>query len=240
MSYLLELFLIGLTIAASMMPFLASGSPEATPSAQELRVGISVELAVTRNAAPMPDADQPGSSILSVTRNGAIFLGINPIGPAALVKSLKAVRSGGAGKRVFIKADARTRYVNVVKVLDAVRTAGDESAVLLTGQRVEPKPGSPVPPYGLAVQIEWPSGDGSRATVLQLLDSRRQPRRLLINGQPVLWTGLRNSLRRILQGQKNKVVLIKADGSLTHAEVVQVADACHSLGVEVALGVQGL
>ncbi|HXH51330.1 MAG TPA: biopolymer transporter ExbD, partial [Terriglobia bacterium] len=230
---------------ASMMPFLASGSPEATPSAQELRVGISVELAVTRNAAPMPDADQPGSSILSVTRNGGVFLGIKPIRSAALAESIKAGRSRKIGNKVYIKADARTRYANVAKVLDAVRTAGDESAVvLLTGQRGTPNPGTPnpgtpLPPYGLVAQMGVPSGNGSRATVLQLLDSGRLSPQLQINDQPIPWIDLQSSLRRVLPKSKNKVVLVKADGSLPYADVVRLIDACHSLGARAHLETRG-
>jgi len=47
-------------------------------------------------------------------------------------------------KRVFIKADARTKYGNVVDVVDNVRAAGVDELGLLTEQR-KAGPGAPPP-----------------------------------------------------------------------------------------------
>ena len=50
--------------------------------------------------------------------------------------------SNRTDKRVFIKADARTRYGNVVDVVDNVRAAGVDQLGLLTEQR-KAAPGAP-------------------------------------------------------------------------------------------------
>ena len=57
---------------------------------QGLQRGISVELAPTSNAQPMPDADSERALIVSITDNGATYLGIDPVTPSALADQLKA------------------------------------------------------------------------------------------------------------------------------------------------------
>ena len=55
-------------------------------TAQKLQKGVSVELAVTRNAVAMPDADNEGALIVAVTHSGSVYFGIDPITPAALAE----------------------------------------------------------------------------------------------------------------------------------------------------------
>ena len=69
--------------------------------------GISVELPVTINAVPMPDADREDSLIVSVTDNGSLYFGIDPISPAALAERVRSSLSNRAEKNLYIKADAR-------------------------------------------------------------------------------------------------------------------------------------
>ena len=105
--------------------------------------GISVELPVTSNAVAMPDADQEDSLIVSVTDNGRVYFGVNPISPAALAEKVKGGMSNRTEKKLYIKADARIPYANVVKVLDAVRAPGVEAPNLLTAQQDSSEPGTP-------------------------------------------------------------------------------------------------
>jgi hypothetical protein len=79
MNHLLGVCLVALTLVTGIAPSVAAQSPEnsfartwkgyeATPAtAQAMRKGISVELPVTSNAAPMPDADQEDASIDCIT-----------------------------------------------------------------------------------------------------------------------------------------------------------------------------
>jgi Biopolymer transport protein ExbD/TolR len=86
--------------------------------------GISVELPVTHNAVPMPDADREESLVVSVTKDGNVYFGVNPIGPAALADTIKDRLSNRAEKKLYIKADARTPFANVVRVLGSARNGG--------------------------------------------------------------------------------------------------------------------
>lgn len=236
MSYLLKVCLVGLALGAGMIPFVAAQPLAKSPAAQELQAGISVRLPATRHALPMHDADQPGSMSVSVTRNGNLYVGTNPAGPAELVECLKARRSE---EKFYIKADARNRYGSVKKILDAIRSAGIESTVLLTGQRVTPKPGTPVPPYGLMVTLGPLLRNGSRAAVVQLLDTGEGRPQLKINDEFIPWGNLQNTLTRGLKSRTKKVVVVKAAKSLPYADVVHVADVCYSIGARVILATQG-
>jgi biopolymer transport protein ExbD/biopolymer transport protein TolR len=143
-----------------------------TPPA--LQKGISVEMPVTRNAVPVPDADQEDSLVVAVTHDGRIYLRVDPITHAALAARLKAGMSNNLEKKLYIKADARTLYANVVNVLDAARAAHVESLTLLTSQPGPTQPGALVPPKGLEVRVGPRSRYGPDVAVVNVLRSGQQ------------------------------------------------------------------
>ncbi|HMH08013.1 MAG TPA: biopolymer transporter ExbD [Terriglobales bacterium] len=234
MNHLLEVCLISVTLAPGITPSVAAQSP-----AQAMRKGISVELPVTTHAVPMPDADQENSLIVSVTEDGDVYLGVNLIGPAALAEKVK----GGLPNRtekLYIKADGRTKYANVVKILDAVREAGVEAPNLLTAQRDSSESGTLVPPKGLEVLTSPLLPSGSGATVVQVLNSGQRWPTLKINNERIPRAALQSTLSRLFQNRSEKVVLLKADGVLPFANVVDVTDVCRSAGAKVVLVTPGL
>jgi biopolymer transport protein TolR len=101
-----------------------------------LQKGVSVDLAKTNNPAPMPDADKEDALLVAVTRDGKIFFGSEKVPTAAdLTQMVKDKLVNKTDKRVFVKADARARYGDVVEVVDNVRSAGVDQLGLLTEQR---------------------------------------------------------------------------------------------------------
>ncbi len=110
-----------------------------------LQKGVSVDLAMVNNPAAMPDADKEDALLVAVTRDGKIFFGSDQVaGADQLTHLVKDRLASRTDKRVFIKADARTRYGNVVDVVDNVRAAGVDQLGLLTEQR-KAGPGGPPP-----------------------------------------------------------------------------------------------
>jgi len=108
-----------------------------------LQKGVSVDLAKTNNPASMPDADKEDALLVAVTRDGKIFFGSDQVsGADQLTHLVKDRLVNRTDKRVFIKADARARYGNVVDVVDNVRAAGVDQLGLLTEQR-KATPGAP-------------------------------------------------------------------------------------------------
>jgi biopolymer transport protein ExbD len=157
MNYLLEVCLVAILAAGIAPSPLAQSGSIATPAMQK---GIHVELPATSNAVSLPDADQKDALIVTITEDGSVYLGVDRVNPGALAETVKGVLSDRPEKKLYIKADARTPYANVVKVIDTVRLAGVEVLNLLTAQEETPQPGTVVPPKGIQV---WSVRDCSRA-----------------------------------------------------------------------------
>ena len=203
-------------------------------TAQAMQKGIRVELATASNALASPDADHEDSLIVTVTSNGSVYLGINPSTPAALAEQIKS-RLSGREQKVYIKADARAPYADVVTVLGAARTAGVEAPILLTTQPESPEPGTVAAPKGLEVLVGPPSPSGSESTVVELLNSEQRWPTLKVNHEQIPWAALESTLSKLLQNRTEKVVLVKANGRLPFAQVVHVIDMCRSTEAHVVL-----
>ena len=205
-----------------------------TPTAQEMQKGISVELARTGNAVPMPDADKGDSLIVTITDNGSVYVGIDQVSPDALGEKVKAGLSNRE-KKFYVKADARTAYANVLRVLDAAHTAGVEAVSLLTAQQDSSRPGTLMPPKGLEVLVGPALPAGTVATVVELLNSGKPLPTPKINDEEISWPALQSTLSRLFQKGDDRVILLKADTRLPFAHVVQAVDACRSTGARVVL-----
>lgn len=233
MNYLLEVCLVVLTFTTSITPTIASGTEATASRDQAMQKGISVELPITSNAAPMPDADNEGALIVSITDSSGVYFGIDPIAPAALSEKVKASLS--SQKMLYIKADARAPYADVMQVLHAARSAGVEATTLLTAQRDSPELGAVVPPKGLEVLIGPSFPSGSVLATIQLLNSGRQQPILKINHEQISWETLESALKQLLQNRSGKLTLLTADRLLPFADVVQVIDICQATGAKVLL-----
>jgi biopolymer transport protein ExbD len=225
MNRLLPVSLIALTLTVGTSSKMVAQTPA-------LQKGVHVELASTSNAAPMPDADNANAWIVAVTENGAVYLGTDTITPAALADEIKS-RPRDREKKLYIKADARTPYAEVMRVLEAARAAGVAAPTLLTGQQESPAPGTIVPPKGLDVFLDARSGSGS--IIVQVLSSGQQSPILRINHQTVSWEALQSTLTQAFQNRSDKLILLNADGQLSFAQVVRVIDMCRSKGAKVVL-----
>lgn len=100
-----------------------------------LQKGISVDMAKVNNPEPMQDADKEDALLISITRDNKVYFGSEQIQVDNLTSKVKDRLANKADKRVYVKADMRTRYGGVVGVVDAVRAAGVDDLGLLTDQR---------------------------------------------------------------------------------------------------------
>lgn len=126
--------------------------------APQMRAGVSVQMAVTKNASPLPEADQPDAVVVAVTAGGRTYLEITQVTPEQLAAKVPAA------SRVFVKADARAPFSIVARSLDALRTAGVSATWLLTDQKDAPEPHAIMPPKGLAIRLA-PAGPASLVSV---------------------------------------------------------------------------
>jgi len=97
-----------------------------------LQKGVSVELAQTNNPVDMQEADQEDAVLVSVTRDGRFFLGPDDVRLDELPGLVLNMLSGRLDKTVYVKSDFRSRYGDVVAVVDTVRAAGVDRIGLLT------------------------------------------------------------------------------------------------------------
>ncbi|MGE0405645.1 MAG: biopolymer transporter ExbD [Candidatus Korobacteraceae bacterium] len=100
-----------------------------------LQKGVSVDLAKTDNPIQMPDADKEDALLVAITRDGKVFFGTDQTPPDQLTGKVQDQLANRVDKRVFVRADARARYGNVVEVVDNIRAAGVDQLGLLTDQR---------------------------------------------------------------------------------------------------------
>jgi biopolymer transport protein TolR len=97
--------------------------------------GVPVELARTSNPLAMPDAGRPDAVILSVMRDGKIFLGIESVPRESLIQKIRDQLANRLDKTVYVRADARARYGLLAAAVNDLRFAGVDQVGLLTEQR---------------------------------------------------------------------------------------------------------
>ena len=100
-----------------------------------LQPGKLVEMAKAHNAMDMSDANKADALIVSVLRDGKIFLGNENVTGEALTQKLQERLSNRLNKTVYVRADARVRYGVLVDAVDDVRSAGVDQLGLLTEQK---------------------------------------------------------------------------------------------------------
>jgi biopolymer transport protein ExbD/biopolymer transport protein TolR len=81
-------------------------------------------------------------------KNGDVFFGADKTTADALTGKVKDRLTNLKNKIVYVKADARAHFGNVVQVVDAVRAAGVDDLGLLTEQRKSTPNAPPAAPTG--------------------------------------------------------------------------------------------
>jgi biopolymer transport protein TolR len=104
---------------------------------------LSLDLAKTNNPVQMPDANKDNAIIVSVTRDGAIYLKAKRIDISQLTSNIRDQLQNRLDKVVFIQSDARAKYGPVVKAVDDIRAAGVEQLGLITQRSARPLTGAP-------------------------------------------------------------------------------------------------
>ncbi len=91
-------------------------------------MGVPVDLPKTE-AAQINDSDEP--LVLSVDREGTIFIQETPVEMANLVPRLRAVTGNNPDVRIFVRGDSRIAYGRVMEVMGTVSAAGFSRVALL-------------------------------------------------------------------------------------------------------------
>jgi len=97
---------------------------------------------IAANGVEMRAADAPTATVVAITAQGKIFVGIKATEPDAL--------SDLNDETVYVKADARVPYQKVLTILEALR---GKSVVLLTAPPENTIRQGITPPYGIRVIV---------------------------------------------------------------------------------------
>lgn len=90
--------------------------------------GVSVDNPTVEHAHRLPKANREDAIIVSIFRDGKVFLGSSPLpGPDSLSTGLQAALQPGVERRVYIRADARAKFKWVRAVLTQIQAAGIEN-----------------------------------------------------------------------------------------------------------------
>ena len=110
-----------------------------------LQHGQTVDKVRTKNAIAMQNADKEDAILISVTRNGEIFLspGNKRVAVEDLPGKVQDLLTNKLDKTVYIKSDSRAKYRAVEDVVDNLRAAGVDQIGLLTEQSAQDRPEAP-------------------------------------------------------------------------------------------------
>lgn len=205
------------------------GAMAQTPPLQK---GVSVQMAVTNNATPMPEADKKDAWIVAVTAAGQMYFGTQAISSGQLPEEMKKVPRNRDAK-LYIKADARAPYAKVKDALQAAKELMFGAAVLLTKQPEVTSLGMLVPPKGLEILLA--PQVTSEAVIVRVSTSGQKAPELKVNESPVSTANLQTALNQALQNRSEKVVVVNADARLSFAQVAHVIDAVRSVGANAIL-----
>lgn len=93
-----------------------------------LSVGVPVDLPKTE-AATLNDSDEP--LIVTVNKDGDVFLDEEPTDLARLVATLKATHGANPDIRIFVRGDEAIHYGRVMEVMGRISAAGFKKVALL-------------------------------------------------------------------------------------------------------------
>jgi biopolymer transport protein ExbD len=99
-----------------------------------LSKGVQVNKVKTHNDIKMQEADKEDAVMISVTRDGHVFLSPGNLMVTAndLPGKVKDLQQNRSDKTVYIQADARARFSSVTDVMDALRTVQVDQIGLIT------------------------------------------------------------------------------------------------------------
>jgi biopolymer transport protein ExbD len=118
---------------AVMLAILWAFMGDITPDVR--RGGPPVDLFHAHHSIEFPKALREDVIDITVTRAGSVFFGTDRVNVDQLpIRIRDAVRSGSEN-RVYIHADARTKYGNVTDVIDQIHASGVQNVSILTEWR---------------------------------------------------------------------------------------------------------
>ncbi|MFZ0594140.1 MAG: biopolymer transporter ExbD [Bryobacteraceae bacterium] len=101
-----------------------------------LSKGQNVDLVKTHNPVKMQEADKEDAILVSVTRDGRVFIspGNYMISLDKLADKVKDLQTNRSEKTVYLRGDARAKFEVIEDVIDTLRTVQVDNLGLITEQ----------------------------------------------------------------------------------------------------------
>lgn len=93
--------------------------------------GVNVDLPKT-SASPVNTDSKPIT--VSLRSDGSLYLGDDPVSSEQLIDRLKQAADNDATRRIFVRADAKIDYGQVMRVMGQITTGGFSHVALLAQQ----------------------------------------------------------------------------------------------------------
>ena len=93
---------------------------------------LPVDMAFARHSTPQPNAWREDAVIVTITRDGGLYLLNTRVTPADVPPQLRDLMGSREDKTVFVRADARAKYGDVKIALDSIRAANLINIIFLT------------------------------------------------------------------------------------------------------------
>ncbi len=97
-----------------------------------LSKGVSVDMMKARNPIAMQAADKEDAVLISITREGKVYLKTTPTKPDELPPKVKDMLANRLDKMCYLRVDQRAKYEKVVLVVNNLRASGVDQIGLLT------------------------------------------------------------------------------------------------------------
>ena len=91
-----------------------------------------VDLPKVKHSEPMPGAHREDATIVTVTRDGNVFVGNTQVQLADLPSQIAKSLAQGGERKGYLKANARAKYGDVKAVIECTKGAGMENIRLIT------------------------------------------------------------------------------------------------------------
>jgi biopolymer transport protein TolR len=95
-----------------------------------LQQGVPVELPVAANSTDKPDTSD--QTIVNIDRQGELYVNSLPVREAEVIDRVKNALEGKKEHIVYLKGDKEAQYGQIMKMMDALRSAQIESVALIT------------------------------------------------------------------------------------------------------------
>jgi biopolymer transport protein ExbD len=183
-----------------------------------------------------PEAVKPNSVVISIPTDDEFYFGKVKIAEADIPEKIKqALKDKPPDEQVaYIKAGVFVRYGTVVSVMDAMRAVGIERIGLLANKKKHPdvKPSPDVEPKRPVNNSSRSSDATLSADPAVIIIDVRSKTRLRLNSQPILLSGLKGRLEKLLARQEFKAVFVKAPRKMSYGDVVKVIDIAKGAGAQ--------